>query len=451
MNVSLNATALNSTTDMRPVTLFSLVSFLCIAIIILPIGIAGNLLVIIVVKKKRYLRTKTNFLLANLAASDLMANVLAYTVGIARAFPIPSRTLGRFLCKINSYYPAASFCSILTLTAIAVERYSAIVKPFSSGLKFGTRTLRYFIIAIWILSIASATPLVFFDEYNSEHVCIRTWSTNWNFAFWTCAIVLGIALPVLVIVYCYFRIIRALYFGCKVIPMNIPLEVDAQEKKKVIKLSIIVTSVLIIAFTPFAVVRQLEIHGPVPSEVTVLALCLILLSSVLNPFIYAFQSTNYRQAFKETIFCCVMRRWPYDKSYQKDRTVDRLWKLSWRSKFLRTTNTLCRNVKTWNRNSMNRRETESNPTESWYLPQGRKGIKRLKLKERRKHFAYNTLEPYSYCHAVLLWFLKTCGRNILYDILYDSIRYKQLSYESQYLEEPLITQSKDKSCYPLPI
>ena len=307
MNVSLNATVFNSTTYVRQVTLFSLVSFLCIAIILLPIGIAGNLLVIIVVKKKRYLRTKTNYLLANLAASDLMANILAYTVGIARAFPMP-RTLGIFLCKINSYYPAASFCSILTLTVIALERYKAIVKPLSNGLKFGKWTLRYFIIAIWILSLAVVTPLVFFDEYSSEQLCVRTWSTHSKFTFWTCAIVLAIALPVVVIIYCYFRIIRALYFGRKIIPMNIPRQVDAQEKKKVIKLSIIVTSVVVIAFTPFSVVRQLEIHGPVPNEVTVLALSLILLSSVLNPFIYAFQSTNYRQAFKETICGCVMRR-----------------------------------------------------------------------------------------------------------------------------------------------
>lgn len=247
-------------------------------------------------------------MLANLAASDLMANVLAYTVGIARAFPMPSRTLGLFLCKINSYYPAASFCSILTLTVIALERYNAIVKPLSNGLKFRKRTLRYFIVAIWILSIAAVTPLVYFDEYSSEQLCVRTWSVHLNFTFWTCAIVLAIALPVMVIIYCYFHIIRTLYFGPKIIPMNIPKEVDAQEKKKVIKLSIIVTSIIIIAFTPFSIVRQLEIHGPVPNEVTVLALSLILLSSVLNPFIYAFQSTNYRQAFKETICGCVTRR-----------------------------------------------------------------------------------------------------------------------------------------------
>ncbi|KAJ7389519.1 hypothetical protein OS493_030904 [Desmophyllum pertusum] len=302
MNFSADTTPVNSTTQsVRQVTVFGLVTFLLIAIVLLPIGIAGNLLVILVVKKKRYLHTKTNFLLANLAASDLMANILGYTVAAARAFPKPAMTFGRFICKINSYYPAASFCSILTLTVIALERYNAIVKPLSNGLKLKKRTLRYLITVIWILSIAAVTPLVYVDEYSMDYQCVRTWDTNSQITFWTCAIVIAICLPLMVIIYCYVRIIHTLYFGRQVIPMNIPVEVDAQEKKKVIKLSIIVTSVFIVSFTPFAIVRELEIRGPVANVVSVFALGFVLLSSLLNPFIYAFQSTNYRQAFKETI------------------------------------------------------------------------------------------------------------------------------------------------------
>ncbi|XP_078383956.1 neuropeptide Y receptor type 6-like [Oculina patagonica] len=305
MNVSVATTALNSNAVVKHVTVFGLVMFLCIAIVLLPIGIAGNLLVIIVVKKKRYLHTKTNFLLANLAASDLMANVLAYAGAATRAFRMPTVPVaGKFLCRSNSFYPAASLCSILTLTVIALERYNAIVKPLGNGFKFEKRTIGYFIISIWILSMASFTPLVYFDDYTSEYQCVRTWSSTSRFIFWTSAIIYGIGLPLMVIIYCYFRIIRSLYFGRQIVPMNIPLEVDAQEKKKVIKLSIVVTSVFILSFIPFAIVRALEIRGPVPSAVSVFALSFSLLSSVLNPFIYAFQSTNFRQAFKESITSC---------------------------------------------------------------------------------------------------------------------------------------------------
>ena len=304
MNFSDDVMASNSTTKVRQVTVFGLTTFLLVAIVILPIGIAGNILVIIVVKKKRYLHTKTNFLLANLAVFDLMANVLAYTVGAVRAFPIQARTFGKFLCKINSFYPAISLCSILTLTVIALERYNAIVKPLSTGLKFEKKTLRYFIIAIWILALAAATPLIHFAEYNSDYRCDRTWSTTTRFVFWTSAFIAIIGIPLIIIIFCYGHIIRTLYFQHQVVPMNIPREVDEREKKRVVKLSIVVTSVFIFSFIPFAIVRELEFGGPVPNAVSVFALCSVLLSSVLNPFIYAYQSTNYRRAFKETILSC---------------------------------------------------------------------------------------------------------------------------------------------------
>lgn len=167
MNVTVATTVLDSSAVVKQVTVFGLVKFLCIATVLLPIGIAGNLLVIIVVKRKRYLHTKTNFLLANLAASDLMANVLAYAGAAIRTFRMPTVPAGKFLCRSNSFYPAASLCSILTLTIIALERYNAIVKPLGNGLKFEKRTIGYFIITIWILSMALVTPLVYFDDYTS--------------------------------------------------------------------------------------------------------------------------------------------------------------------------------------------------------------------------------------------------------------------------------------------
>lgn len=305
MNISVeNQSATNSSTRLQEIPVFSFVMFIGITAVVLPIGIVGNLLVIVVVQRKRVLRTNTNFLLANLAGSDLLASVLGYSVATARTFPMPAVAVGKILCKVNSYFPSASFCSILTLTVIALERYNGIVKPLRPGFKFGKRTLRYFCAGIWFLSFALASPLVYFDDYNSSHRCIRTWSTIVRAYFWTCASVICIGVPLSIILYCYVRIIRTLYFGLRIIPMNIPLEMEANEKKKVIKLSVVVTAVFILSFLPFSVVRGLDISGTlVPNEVNVFSLILVLLSSILNPFIYAFQSTNYRRAFRQAITC----------------------------------------------------------------------------------------------------------------------------------------------------
>lgn len=68
MNGSVDYTTANKTTDIRRVSTFGLTTFLLTAIFLLPVGVIGNLMVIVVVRKRRYLQTKTNFLLANLAA-----------------------------------------------------------------------------------------------------------------------------------------------------------------------------------------------------------------------------------------------------------------------------------------------------------------------------------------------------------------------------------------------
>lgn len=88
--------------------------------------------------------------------------------------------------------------------------------------------------------------------------------------------------------------------------MNIPAEVDAREKKRVIQLSIIVTVVFIVTYLPFAIVKELEMRISLSNRVRAFSLLSVLLSSILNPFIYAFQSSNYRRAFKE-IICLIQR------------------------------------------------------------------------------------------------------------------------------------------------
>lgn len=146
MNGSVDYTNANKTTDIRRVSTFGLTTFLITAIFLLPVGVIGNLMVIVVVRKRRYLQTKTNFLLANLAACDLVANILGYTWGVASAFPIPNMTR-----------------------------------------------------------------------------CGRTWGTTAKATFWTTGFIIFVVVPLIVMLFCYVQIIRALYFGTRIVPMNIPV------------------------------------------------------------------------------------------------------------------------------------------------------------------------------------------------------------------------------------
>ena len=90
-------------------------------------GLIGNSMVIRIVHKMRQMHTTTNYLLANLTVSDAIA-IFIIPINFAHSGssgPLVSN-FSKFSCKGSS---------ALTLTVIAIERYHAILKPFSSNLR----------------------------------------------------------------------------------------------------------------------------------------------------------------------------------------------------------------------------------------------------------------------------------------------------------------------------
>lgn len=67
--------------------------------IVTSVGIFGNSLFIAVVRKRRSMQTVINFLLTNVAVSDIVSLVFLVPGIILRFFKHPSGNLGNFLCK----------------------------------------------------------------------------------------------------------------------------------------------------------------------------------------------------------------------------------------------------------------------------------------------------------------------------------------------------------------
>ena len=123
------------------------------------------------------------------------------------------------------------------------------------------------------------------------------------------AISLYISVPLMIITFCYFQILRGMFItrtNCAG-PAN-----GNAEKKKLAILIIAVTVVFYILFLPFAIFMldvALTQHFTTDdeenqTELTVLKVLtfLIVANSSLNPVLYAFQSENYRKAFRG-LFC----------------------------------------------------------------------------------------------------------------------------------------------------
>ena len=91
----------------------------------LVIGFIGNVLLIRIVHKPREMHTPTNFLLASMAASDIITILL---------WSFYFFEFAKFVCKFVVLIEISINVSSITLTLLAIERYNAILTPFRAGL-----------------------------------------------------------------------------------------------------------------------------------------------------------------------------------------------------------------------------------------------------------------------------------------------------------------------------
>ena len=282
-------------------------------------GIFGNSLVIAVVCKTRSMHTTTNYLLVNLAASDILVLLWCpstYNFAVVGSFP--DGQLGDFLCRFFTGDPMDTLClgvTIFTLTVLAAERYQALVTPMTAKYTLTKKTVIYAIVATWIISMLISLPdFIFTHVDRTTGKCVSPLGPemdvrNGNASYVIIAISLYIFVPLAIITFCYFQILRGMFITRTICagPAN-----GNSEKKKLAILIIAVTVVFYILFLPFAIF-MLRValtnhftteHGENQTELTVLKVLtfLIVANSSLNPVLYAFQSENYRKAFR-SLFC----------------------------------------------------------------------------------------------------------------------------------------------------
>ncbi|XP_047120148.1 pyroglutamylated RF-amide peptide receptor-like [Schistocerca piceifrons] len=90
--------------------------------------------------------------------------------------------MGAFLCKMVHYMQSVSFvCSVLTLTAMSIERYYAIVHPMRAKYICTISQARKIILGIWCASFLLAFPAIFVQIHLPVGLkvqafwCVRDW------------------------------------------------------------------------------------------------------------------------------------------------------------------------------------------------------------------------------------------------------------------------------------
>ena len=143
-------------------------------------ALLGNLLVCLTILKNRILRTPVNYLLMNLAISDLMI-VMSFTPRhiLEGLYHHPRGLQGTILCKTitsDTFTWVGAVSSATTLVVLAYERYAAITFPLGTRSKLSCRKLKILVGLGWFFSVIFNIPLFYVRSLNQQRgICESHW------------------------------------------------------------------------------------------------------------------------------------------------------------------------------------------------------------------------------------------------------------------------------------
>ncbi|XP_056442175.1 neuromedin-K receptor-like [Gadus chalcogrammus] len=280
---------------------------------VLAVALLGNLIVIWIVLAHRRMRTVTNYFLLNLAFAD--ASMAAFNTLINFIYAVQGEWyFGEAYCRFHNFFPvAAVFASIYSMTAIAMDRYMAIIHPLTP--RMSAMATKAVIVSIWGLAVVLAFPVCYFSKVLSvprRTLCYIAWPRKQDDAFMyhIIVIVLVYVLPLVVMAITY-TIVGVTLWGGEV-PGNSSDNNHGQlkAKRKVVKMMIIVVVTFALCWLPYHVYFIVTgLSKPLTrwkyiQQVYLSVMWLAMSSTMYNPIIYCCLNSRFRAGFKHVLRCC---------------------------------------------------------------------------------------------------------------------------------------------------
>ncbi|KAF7995618.1 hypothetical protein HCN44_006725 [Aphidius gifuensis] len=334
------------------------------------LGLTGNLVIIastLCPKLRPLPSTPTNIFLGGLASADLILITFCIPVKIAKLFSY-TWTMGLFLCKSVHYMQSVSaICSVLTLTAMSVERYYAIVHPMRAQYTCTISQARRIVMVTWAASFLLAIPMLFTQRHKAvgEKVpafwCVRD---SDSVTIWRLhelyMLLLVLVIPLVVMAFCYTAICWEIWLVMKrryhmtsrhalsptvnnnaVNGESIAMtdrrrdgdrsrrsrsrrgdartEIESRTMKQVVKMLVAVVVLFAICWSPMLIDNVLTSYGILPrlkhdtsKHLNTIFQLMAYFNSCINPIIYGFMSKHFRESFLAAAcggwWCCCRRR-----------------------------------------------------------------------------------------------------------------------------------------------
>ena len=295
-------------------------------VVVFVLSCVGNSLVVSVIVGVKGMRTPPHLLILNLAVCDLVTPVVGIPFDLALEELDHKWHFGKAMCKILSpFVTMFSTSSSLTLAAISLDRYRALARPLVE--RISTSTVLMLVLAIHTFSLSLCVPYFIVLGYNdSEKSCKEHWSNVGHRQAYTIALFLfQFALPLITMSMAYLLIYRSLRSNTLRLFSRMSLRKQRSRTSTLSKMStlskgsaeiklrreqnihlarmfIIVVVIFAIGMSPnqfFWLWTDFGNAATYKFHYYISAVCRLFTyaNSVLNPFIYALKSKEFRSGY----------------------------------------------------------------------------------------------------------------------------------------------------------
>uniref|UniRef100_A0A673B6W1 G-protein coupled receptors family 1 profile domain-containing protein n=1 Tax=Sphaeramia orbicularis TaxID=375764 RepID=A0A673B6W1_9TELE len=309
---------------MSPVLTACLVVWYSITMVL---GVVGNISLICIIARCREKVNVTSIFICNLSFSDILVCVFCLPFTVIYTL-MDHWVFGSLLCRLVPFIQCASVTvSVLSLVFIALERHQLIINP--SGWKPSISQAYTAVIIIWILACFTSSPFLAFQLLTNEPyaavplpqsvpddpACLEHWpSQQQRLAYTTWLLLFQYCGPLLLVLLCYVRVFVRLRHRKDMLDRARTPESQRMTHSRRINIMLVA---LITAFalcwlplTIFNVVSDWKQEAlPVCHHNLLFSLChlLAMSSTCINPIIYGFLNSNFRQEVREIILHCRCR------------------------------------------------------------------------------------------------------------------------------------------------
>ena len=299
--------SITSQPDQNPVHFYrSEKVIMCVILIMLSlIGIIGNLMTCLIFIQNKALRTRTNYLVVNLAVADVLQS-------LNMIFMITTLLSGEWLfghtvCQLSGW---ANFSfivtSIVSIALIGVNRYFKVVKTTSKNI-FTKKSTIFMIACSWICpGLYALGPVFGWASYRylpGKLMCAFQFSDSTSFTLITMSF--AVLFPFSTISFTTYKIIQHLKRNSKrVVNSQIPMQLQLRRKRED-RISAMLISVIlcfVIFYAPGSVLNLVQLgygsNYSLPYRADAWTVIIAMLNHANNPVIYCILNKKFRKGFK---------------------------------------------------------------------------------------------------------------------------------------------------------